>query len=266
MDITIRLQAATVSTFPTEKSDDGNSKRVLEESETSDSVCITPMAGPTYKKGGQKEWENQRRRLEQKLLLVDSILEGESEAVSNCPSGACSPQDPRNRLSGQFSEVDTFNAENVIKIPRLSLNLDTNSNSKLPAKARTPKKRSISFVRNTNSAVDNALSSMEKGISISRMQLDIDGVNVQCLPSEQLTRESLAGGESGKECPLFLHIEVEDHGMGLSAELMANLFKPFKQTKRMTGGTGLGLYSLAKRSFLIIFIFLIKKLLFRWLI
>jgi len=40
---------------------------------------------------------------------------------------------------------------------------------------------------------------------------------------------------------------VEDNGIGLSPEMMANLFRPFKQAQRMTGGTGLGLYSLAKR-------------------
>lgn len=47
--------------------------------------------------------------------------------------------------------------------------------------------------------------------------------------------------------PLFLHFAVEDNGIGLTPEIMENLFRPFKQAQRMTGGTGLGLYSLAKR-------------------
>jgi len=46
---------------------------------------------------------------------------------------------------------------------------------------------------------------------------------------------------------LFLKIEVQDTGIGLSKEAMSTLFTPFKQAQRLAGGTGLGLYSLAKR-------------------
>jgi CheY-like chemotaxis protein len=45
----------------------------------------------------------------------------------------------------------------------------------------------------------------------------------------------------------FLRVEVEDTGIGMSEEAMASLFSPFKQNQRLAGGTGLGLYSLAKR-------------------
>jgi CheY-like chemotaxis protein len=45
----------------------------------------------------------------------------------------------------------------------------------------------------------------------------------------------------------YLRIEVEDHGIGLSEEAMSVLFSPFKQAQRLAGGTGLGLFSLAKR-------------------
>ena len=45
----------------------------------------------------------------------------------------------------------------------------------------------------------------------------------------------------------FLRVEVEDTGNGLTDDAMMSLFNPFKQSQRLAGGTGLGLYSLAKR-------------------
>lgn len=45
----------------------------------------------------------------------------------------------------------------------------------------------------------------------------------------------------------YLRFEVEDRGIGLSEEAMETLFRPFKQAQRLAGGTGLGLFSLAKR-------------------
>lgn len=46
----------------------------------------------------------------------------------------------------------------------------------------------------------------------------------------------------------YLQFEIEDTGIGLSADIMKDLFNPFKQAQRLAGGTGLGLYSLAKRT------------------
>lgn len=46
---------------------------------------------------------------------------------------------------------------------------------------------------------------------------------------------------------VLLVFEVEDEGIGLSEDAHHRLFNPFQQTQRLAGGTGLGLYSLAKR-------------------
>lgn len=45
----------------------------------------------------------------------------------------------------------------------------------------------------------------------------------------------------------YLRVDVIDTGIGVSDELKPHLFNPFKQAQRLAGGTGLGLYSLAKR-------------------
>jgi signal transduction histidine kinase len=45
----------------------------------------------------------------------------------------------------------------------------------------------------------------------------------------------------------FLLFEIHDQGIGISDDSMTTLFNPFKQAQRLAGGTGLGLYSLAKR-------------------
>ena len=42
-------------------------------------------------------------------------------------------------------------------------------------------------------------------------------------------------------------IEIEDTGIGLTESAMSKLYSPFMQAQRLAGGTGLGLFSLAKR-------------------
>ena len=45
----------------------------------------------------------------------------------------------------------------------------------------------------------------------------------------------------------MMKVEIEDTGIGLSDKAMESLFSPFQQAQRLSGGTGLGLYSLAQR-------------------
>jgi CheY-like chemotaxis protein len=58
--------------------------------------------------------------------------------------------------------------------------------------------------------------------------------------------DSAAGASQSKPTPM-LCISVEDEGIGVSDDMKLSLFQPFQQTMRLAGGTGLGLYSLAKR-------------------
>ena len=46
---------------------------------------------------------------------------------------------------------------------------------------------------------------------------------------------------------LMIRITVEDTGIGIPDDVKCCLFQPFAQAQRFAGGTGLGLYSLAKR-------------------
>ena len=52
---------------------------------------------------------------------------------------------------------------------------------------------------------------------------------------------------SGPVSTEMLLFEIEDTGIGLTQKQMDSLFQPFKQAQRKAGGTGLGLYALAKR-------------------
>ena len=61
-------------------------------------------------------------------------------------------------------------------------------------------------------------------------------VTVRC----ELQVESVNGEE-------YICFDVEDSGIGIPAEMRGMMFRPFQQTMRMAGGTGLGLYSLHKR-------------------
>ena len=76
-------------------------------------------------------------------------------------------------------------------------------------------------------------------------------VSVDLVPNARLSKKQNSddGAPSEKEeiASQCLRFQVTDTGVGLSAEAMEGLFNPFKQAQRLAGGTGLGLFSLAKR-------------------
>ena len=53
--------------------------------------------------------------------------------------------------------------------------------------------------------------------------------------------------DNNKEVLKYLVFEVEDQGIGIASDARNSLFTPFQKIQRSAGGTGLGLYSLAKR-------------------
>lgn len=59
--------------------------------------------------------------------------------------------------------------------------------------------------------------------------------------------ETIAGADDASPATTYLRVEVQDSGIGVPEEMRDRLFHPFRQTQKLAGGTGLGLYSLAKR-------------------
>ncbi|RYH22972.1 response regulator [archaeon] len=53
---------------------------------------------------------------------------------------------------------------------------------------------------------------------------------------------------SSKSSHQYIRFEVEDEGIGMTNEASESLFNPFQQNQRLAGGTGLGLFSLSKRT------------------
>jgi CheY-like chemotaxis protein/signal transduction histidine kinase len=92
-----------------------------------------------------------------------------------------------------------------------------------------------------------------KSSSASCKTVNIDtGINISSSspfrprkPSSSLP--ATTSHDPSKEYITHIRFDIEDHGIGMSTEAMSQLFSPFKQAQRLVGGTGLGLYSLAKR-------------------
>ena len=73
----------------------------------------------------------------------------------------------------------------------------------------------------------------------SKVNCNLDGSIISSSPSVMNTKTNTNN--------MMLLVEVQDTGIGISQEVMDELFSPFKQAQRLAGGTGLGLYSLAQR-------------------
>jgi CheY-like chemotaxis protein/signal transduction histidine kinase len=79
----------------------------------------------------------------------------------------------------------------------------------------------------------------------SMLEEDIDGSSMAAEVGSQATENEAEGNFAGVRNMLLF--EVEDTGEWLTSEKKRSLFKPVKQAERSTGGTGLGLFALAKR-------------------
>ena len=72
-------------------------------------------------------------------------------------------------------------------------------------------------------------------------------ISVSCSLGQRIIDCNDNQGDLSSRNEVFLRISVEDEGIGVNEEVAKTLFKPFQQTMRLAGGTGLGLYSLSKR-------------------
>ena len=100
------------------------------------------------------------------------------------------------------------------------------------------------LIENLLCLLSNASKYSSKGtvtVDVFTVKLNIDDV-LQSPRSRRAMKEAAPTGVAE-----HLRFEVQDTGIGLSDEAMQSLFNPFKQAQRLAGGTGLGLFSLAKR-------------------
>eukprot|EP00981_Chlorochromonas_danica_P005546 scaffold1129_cov164-Ochromonas_danica.AAC.11 len=85
---------------------------------------------------------------------------------------------------------------------------------------------------------DHGCHNLGENIGTSRAHNTIRSLNMSASHSRRMTELQKL---------VMLRVEVEDEGIGMPEQAMADLFSAFKQTQRLAGGTGLGLFSLAKR-------------------
>ncbi len=100
------------------------------------------------------------------------------------------------------------------------------------------------LVENLLCLLSNASKYSSKGtvtVEVSKVPMSVDDVHGSSSPRRAVSPALPT------ELTEYLRFEVQDTGVGMSDDAMQDLFKPFKQAQRLAGGTGLGLFSLAKR-------------------
>ena len=96
------------------------------------------------------------------------------------------------------------------------------------------------LLENTMCLLSNSVKYSDKGAVVDiRVSVTTNGV------ASVIYGTSLREVDSSEE-PLVV-VCVQDTGIGISETARSRLFQPFEQAQRRAGGTGLGLYSLAKR-------------------
>ena len=92
------------------------------------------------------------------------------------------------------------------------------------------------------------IASLSHGISSALLASVSNDVALERFSNQTSEQMNLHGElELPHHGKVFLRFEIEDTGIGMTDEAMTSLFNAFKQTQRFAGGTGLGLFSLAKR-------------------
>ena len=156
---------------------------------------------------------------------------------------------------------------NQLKAAEVSAPEPSKGSSKSSKKMQPPSKTnrilpvSFSFYSKTNNTKNNnATKRREPEISVRNLEISryhhnmgsMSNVNQKEKTARERARilaETLEDDDEREDdhYDYYLRFEIEDTGIGMSEDSMLSLFNPFKQTQRLAGGTGLGLYSLAKR-------------------
>lgn len=87
----------------------------------------------------------------------------------------------------------------------------------------------------------------EKRDERSKIPANIEDEDIITESVLNVNKHSTKADSETEESEEFLMFEVSDNGIGMAKDATRSLFNPFKKIQRLAGGTGLGLYSLAKR-------------------
>lgn len=103
---------------------------------------------------------------------------------------------------------------------------------------------------NSNSATDSTSDSPIVGAFVCHNEDFPYETLVQAVAQSKINEKAISvmlAAAQEERTELMIRITVEDTGIGIPDDVKCCLFQPFAQAQRFAGGTGLGLYSLAKR-------------------